>query len=81
MAEAGHEAGGEKRPKLDATAAGPPAAAAAVPQVDFSKTKEVGTTRWLRLETISYADQTGTPRVWVRPTAACCLPGLSAAEP
>ena len=36
------------------------------PSVDFSKTREVGSTRWLRLETVSFTDETGQARVWDR---------------
>eukprot|EP00929_Paragymnodinium_shiwhaense_P098080 TRINITY_DN59616_c0_g1_i2.p1 TRINITY_DN59616_c0_g1~~TRINITY_DN59616_c0_g1_i2.p1 ORF type:complete len:240 (+),score=40.04 TRINITY_DN59616_c0_g1_i2:68-787(+) len=36
------------------------------PAVDFSQTAAVGQTKWLRLETLTYADQTGKVRKWDR---------------
>ena len=36
------------------------------PAVNFSQTEVVGTTKWLRLETLTYTDQTGKPRLWDR---------------
>ena len=41
--------------------------AAAGPEVQFSKTREVGSTRWLRLETLTFTDEKGTAgRAWDR---------------
>jgi len=38
-----------------------------IPSVDFSKTKTVGETRWLRLESITYTTPTSpTPKAWDR---------------
>jgi 8-oxo-dGTP pyrophosphatase MutT (NUDIX family) len=38
----------------------------AADRVDFSKSVEVGATRWLRLETLEYLDDEGKPRKWDR---------------
>ena len=36
------------------------------PFTDFSKSVEVGATRWVRLETITFTDQEGKERKWDR---------------
>ena len=36
------------------------------PKVDYTQSVTVGTTRWLRLETLTYNDQTGSARKWDR---------------
>lgn len=34
------------------------------PKVDFEKTETVGSTRWMRLETLTYKVEDGTERKW-----------------